>query len=1359
MRGRNPLFTLACLASIGIALPISAADPAPAPPDAEFGGKIRPLVKKFCLECHSSEEQEGEVDLERFATAADLRRGRKTWHKVDQALAKGEMPPEDAPQPTPEERRALRDWVGRFVEADARAHAGDPGRVVLRRLSNVEYTNTVRDLTGVDLKPAREFPADGAAGEGFTNAGEALVMSPALLTKYLDAAKEISSHAVLLPDGFRFSPAATRRDWTDAIEAEIKRFYARFAAGDNIPLEPYLAATLELRDAAGKPADLDAAASGRNLSPKYLRTLWQFFRAETPGGLSGDLRARWRAAKPGDAGAIAAEIARWQAVTWKYNNVGSSRKPWKEPADPVVDSIGLRLAIKPAPGAAEAVLHLAVGAAGDGPEGDLAVWHEPRLEAPGLPSLPLRDVRKVGRYLDATRRDALGATARYLDLAAEVRAGGGADVPGLARREGLEPDVLAGWLDVLGIAAPDANRIDGYLTRRLGSAGDLVRGWGENATPNLVANATDTEARIPGLLRPHSVTVHPSPDRLVAVAWRSPVAARVRLAAKVLDADPNCGNGVTWSLDLRGGAGSRRLAEGAIDNAGTAKIAPIDGLDVRPGDLIILKVGPRDAQHACDLTEIDLEIAAADAGGPRWGLAADVSGDVQAGNPHADRLGHPDVWHFFTEPLAPKGSTKPVIPAGTLLARWLDAKPAEQKGRLAEDLRRLLTSAAPADGPDAALARRLTALDGPLFDRITRAARANPAGLPDAAADASSVWGLDPDLFGKRPDGTAIDAPSLCVRAPSVLEVRLPAELAAGQDLVAEGIIDPAAGKAGSVQFLLTAARPEHPERLLPGVPIVAGAESRGRIAAALGEFRTIFPGGACYSRIVPVDEVITIVLFHRDDEALCRLVLDDAQKARLDRLWDELRFVSQDALKIHQSFPLMMGFISQDGRPEEFVPIQKRVAATAGVFQQRLIDAEPAQLAELLRFAAQAFRRPLAEGEAEGLRSIYRSLRAEGLPHDDAFRLVLDRIFVSPAFLYRIERPGAGAGPVSDWELATRLSYFLWASTPDDELSRLAAEGRLRDPAVLVAQARRLLNDGRARGLATEFACQWLDIRDFDKLDEKSERHFPTFAAVRGDLYEESIRVFEDLFRRDGSLLELLDADHTFLNESLARHYGIPGVQGPEWRRVDGVRSQGRGGVLGLGTTLAKQSGASRTSPILRGNWVVETLLGERLPRPPKNVPQLPDDEAATEGLTVRQLVEKHRSAAQCSSCHNRIDPYGFALEGFDAIGRLRQKDLGDRPIDTHAELRDGTTFEGIAGLREYLVTKRKDQFLRNFCRKLLGYALGRATQPSDGPLIEEMIGRLKANDYRFSAALEAILRSKPFREHRGLGDDPDQE
>jgi hypothetical protein len=309
------------------------------------------------------------------------------------------------------------------------------------------------------------------------------------------------------------------------------------------------------------------------------------------------------------------------------------------------------------------------------------------------------------------------------------------------------------------------------------------------------------------------------------------------------------------------------------------------------------------------------------------------------------------------------------------------------------------------------------------------------------------------------------------------------------------------------------------------------------------------------------------------------------------------------------------------------------------------------------------------------------------------------------------------------------------------------------------------------------------LHIYDFDELGEKSERHFPTFAGLRSAMYEETIRFFTDLFQRDGSVLAILDADYTFLNADLAKHYGLeepfrrsrreetqietqkpkseirisqslvtstPTNNDDGWRRVDGVKQFGRGGILAQATTLAKQSGASRTSPILRGNWLCEVLLGEKLPRPPKDVPRLPEDEA-TETLTVRQLTEKHSTDPKCFGCHRRIDPYGYSLEAYDAIGRFRDHDLGGRPIEVKTKAMDGSEIEGLDGLRNYLLTKRRDAFLKQFCRKLLGYSLGRGVLLSDAPLISEMRDQLKKHDYKVSAAIETIVRSKQFREIRG--------
>lgn len=849
---------------------------------AEYTAEVRPLLKQYCFSCHSSKKKKGDLDLERFASLAEVRKDVGPWQAVVEMLDNGAMPPRKSPQPNADARRRLLTWTRGLLTVEARAHAGDPGRVVVRRLSNAEYNNTLRDLTGIDLQPARDFPIDGAAGEGFTNAGDALATSSTLLNKYLSAAKEITVHAVLLPDGVRFSPAKTRRDWTDEVRNALRAFYSQYSADGKLPLRPYLAATIRHRkDLAAGRLTLETVAKQDKLNLKYLQILWQTLNDQTPSFPLDGIRSRWRQAKPEEVDALLAGISAWQKWLWRFVPIGSYR---------------------------------------------------------------------------------YGNTIRQL--------------------------------------------------------------------PNV-----------------------------------------------------------------------------------------------------------------------------------------------------------------------------PVL-------------------------------------------------------------------VPIAAA------------------------------------------------------FDSAAAKG-----------------LLQG----------------FADFRRCFPSFICYSRVIPNDEVVCLKLFHREDDHLIRLFLDEAQIKQLDRLWRDLRFISRFPVTEHKQLPQFIGFVTQD-QPKELLayfesqrePFRRR----ADAFLKDEENAVPKQLEALLDFAARAYRRPLRAEEKTELLRLHHTLRKKGLPHEEAFRTVLTRVLISPSFLFRIETaaPGKEAQPVSSWELATRLSYFLWATMPDAELRQATAQGNLQDPKVLAAQVARMLKDPKVRGLASEFGTQWLHVRDIQQNREKNEKLFPTFDdKLRAALYEEAVLFCQDLFQEDRRLPDILDADYTFLNETLARHYGIRGIVGPQWRRVMGMKKYGRGGVLTLGSVLTKQSGASRTSPVLRGNWLVETMLGEKLPKPPPNMPQLPDAETGSEG-TVRQMVEKHVRLGECAVCHQRIDPFGFSMEHFDPIGRFRDKDLGGRSVDTKVQLKDGTAFEGIDGLRRYLLKQRGEEFERHFCRKLLGYALGRSVILSDQPLIDEMIIELKKNDYRLSVAVQTIARSKQFRYHRGL-------
>jgi hypothetical protein len=1362
----------------------------------EYGTVVRPLLEKYCLNCHSTKAKKGSLDLERFASVEQVRKDLKPWQQMIEMLEAGEMPPKKKPQPTADERQQMIAWARGFLDAEAVARAGDPGYVPLRRLSNTEYDCTIRDLTGVDLRPTREFPADGAAGEGFTNAAEALTdISPALFTKYLHAAKDIASHAVLLPDGFRFSPTKTRRDWTDECLARLRAFFAEYTGDGRLPLQPYLAATVRHRDAltSGK-TNLEEVARREKLNAKYLGVLWATLTDRGPSYPLDQIRGGWREAAEKDVGELAAEIAAWQAALWKFVPVGSYRygNVIRQVAnDPAAgDTQPMRLAIKPAAGQREVVLYLVTrDTFGDSKDGR-AVWYRPRFEAQDVAPLLLRDYPRFGTAYEVDYSTVFSHSSKYLAAVAEAAHDRKLSTAELARKHELDEAFLKRWISVLAIepmtgpAKPEAvgRPVPAVALELLeekapkNDARPAINGWRRKGVdlPVLITNSSDSTLQVPGTMRPHRVAVHPTPAEFVAVSWKSPLSGRVRVAARIAHAHPACGNGVAWWLEHRRADRAVVLTDGVLDLGGIASPAS-RWLEIEKGDRLILAVDARNGDHGCDLTEIAFTITETDRPGRTWDLSGDVADSVLAGNPHADRHGNADVWSFVKGPTRPTAKKAGLaIPADSVLGRWREAVAAERRNpkadKLAEEVQALLTGARPAKekSPDRVLYDSLVAAESALFEGLdvsrlgkprsqglrcgTPQTRSVSEGLP--LANASGLW--EP-RFGKHPAGKPVDEASFVVAANTVTEVRLPAALVRDREFVVEGKAD---GDTGDrlVQFEVRTTPPGVGIRWTGKGPVVASPTAPGykQMLQGFADFRRCFPMFICFPRILPDDEVVCLKMYHREDDLLAHLFLDDAQKRRLDRLWEELRFISQQAKAENDYLPQFIGFVTQD-QPKELLDYFE---GQRGAFRKRAEEFEkdrqaaiPRQMEALLAFAGRAYRRLLQEKEKTDLLDLYQALRKKGVAHEEAFQGVLARVLVAPAFLFRIEQapPGKKAAPVNDWELATRLSYFLWSSLPDDELRTEAAAGRLHDPKVLAEQARRMLQDERVRALAIEFGTQWLHVRGFDEFKEKNEKLFPTFDAnLRKAIYEEAILFFQDLFQSDRSVTQVLDADYTFLNEALAKHYGIPGVAGPQWRRVEGVRKYGRGGILGLASIQAKQSGASRTSPVLRGNWVVETLLGEKLPRPPANVPRLPEEEGEA-GLTTRQLVEKHARVAECAVCHQRIDPFGFALERYDPIGRHRDKDLAGLAVDARAKLKDGTEFDGIDGLRTYLLTKKKDVIVRLFCRRLLGYALGRAVTLSDQTLIDEMVSELNNHEGRLAPAVLAILRSPQFRSIRG--------
>ena len=414
--------------------------------------------------------------------------------------------------------------------------------------------------------------------------------------------------------------------------------------------------------------------------------------------------------------------------------------------------------------------------------------------------------------------------------------------------------------------------------------------------------------------------------------------------------------------------------------------------------------------------------------------------------------------------------------------------------------------------------------------------------------------------------------------------------------------------------------------------------------------------------------------------------------------------------------------------------------------------DEEPCAREILSTLARRAFRRPLTTGDADALMAFYAAGRRDG-SFETGIQRGLESILVDPEFLFRIERdpdePTASAAvPISDLELASRLSFFLWSSIPDDELLDAAAAGRLREPAVLERQVRRMLADARAQALVDGFAMQWLGLRRLQSVVPAPDL-FPEFDDNLREAFEQETRIFvRNQLREDRSVLDLLRADYTYVNERLARHYGIPNVYGSRFRKVtfdDGIR----GGLLGHGGILTVTSYPTRTSPVLRGNWVLEHILGAPPPPPPPDVPALPDQGEGGRLASVRERLELHRESPVCASCHARMDPLGFALEHFDPIGKWRANSEAGTAIDASGVFPDGTEFDGLAGLKT-VVLGEPEQFVQTVAEKLTTYALGRGVQYYDMPAIRRIMRDAAPHDYTWSSLVLEIARSTPFQMRR---------
>ena len=751
----------------------------------EFEGSVFPLMQKYCLDCHSNEKQKGELDLEQFRKLDDVRRHPMVWVKVVEMIEDEEMPPKKKPQFSTRERKVFLGWVDNYLDAEALANAGDPGRVVIRRLSNAEYTYTIQDLTGIALEPVKEFPVDGAAGEGFMNVGDAMGMSPALVQKYLDAAKEVAAHAVLTPKGIRFSLGTSRRDWADELLFEIRTIYARHTSGPaatdkvyrwdpaaldkamkmdgRVDLFHYLHALVENRDRLMEnPALASEVAREKNLNAKYLRRMTDVLADGNPSLLLRKIRDDLRTAEPTDVSArIVWDVRKWKENLWRFDKVGQIGRiggstAWMNAINPLNTSRELKLKL-PADAKGEISVFLAAGDAGDGTTGDVVRWVRPQLVMKGQPNIPLAAARGLPQSVALLQLNELGRTGKYLAVIATAERTG-KTIEETSLGQNLNPRVLANWVAAVQLGKFASPQVMGHYPGKMFKVGDYeaIRGWGVPATPSLIASKAEQTIRFGTLTIPgRSVNMHPSPTTEAMLMWQSPLDGRVKLKGFFADSDGVCGNGVAWRVEMVNRTGASQLASGAFDNGKRSEFAPEMALAVQKGDYIKFVVNARAGSHVCDTTQVSFTITEQDGKKRAWNLEREVVDRIHDGNPLADSFGNPAVWHFCSSANAKPAQSN--IPPGSALAKWRagvigKVKPVEAQKLAAAVQRALLPKEEDVADADKRLRDIYTSSTGPL------------KWLESALGEV------------KLTDVEAV--------APSVIEYKLPGELVAGGEVV-----------------------------------------------------------------------------------------------------------------------------------------------------------------------------------------------------------------------------------------------------------------------------------------------------------------------------------------------------------------------------------------------------------------------------------------------------------------------------------------------------------------------------------------------------------------------------------------------
>ena len=576
-------------------------------------------------------------------------------------------------------------------------------------------------------------------------------------------------------------------------------------------------------------------------------------------------------------------------------------------------------------------------------------------------------------------------------------------------------------------------------------------------------------------------------------------------------------------------------------------------------------------------------------------------------------------------------------------------------------------------------------------------------------------------VYGKHPQpGRQIEPQVLAFAAPTVFTLPLP-EGAHWLKVDTRLDMQNSEVDAATIQWTLTTDKPRDVTKIIPGVVTIwkRGTKAASETMNEFNKMKAAFP---------------------------------DMFERRLEEVANNLYRGGKPNYTVYYFSDDQLGSLlgEKDKRYLDYLKKDWGYTATGGKLNpQQQQEYNSLMLGHLHYFASLAWRRPLTGEDNSKLDSLYYASLKKDLDRESAAREVLVRVLVSPNFLFKAETlpPIADAKttevPLNAHELASRLSYFLWASMPDWQLRKAADDGSLLKPEVLAAQTQRMLRDSKASALAQEFAGQWLKFSGFDEKSSVDEKAFPQFTPeLRADMQREVVEFFTHLVREDRNVSDIITGDYSFMNERLGWHYSVPNIVGNHFREVK-VAQHHRGGLLGMGAILTKTSRPSRTSPVLRGDYLYQVVLGFSSPPPPPNVPELKE---ASKPASLREALMQHRADQACAVCHDRIDPLGFALERFDPIGRFR----AEAEIDDTGELKDGTRFQGLEGLRGYL-KKNEPNFTAQFSRKLLGYSLGRQTLPSDKALILQMQDALTRNQGKFSAAVLTVIQSRQFLNRRG--------